>query len=42
MRALSLNGRRQRGIAAVEATLVLPLMLLLMLAIGEFGRALYQ
>ncbi|AEY01552.1 TadE family protein [Oceanimonas sp. GK1] len=33
---------KQKGLAAVEATLVLPLMLLLMLAIGEFGRALYQ
>lgn len=43
MRALSLkNSRKQRGLAAVEATLVLPLILLLMLAIGEFGRALYQ
>lgn len=33
---------RQRGLAAVEATLVMPLMLLLLLAIGEFGRMLYQ
>lgn len=32
----------QRGLAAVEATLVLPIMLLLLLAIGEFGRVLYQ
>lgn len=32
----------QRGIAIVEATIVLPLLLLLMLAIGEFGRMLYQ
>lgn len=32
----------QKGIAAVEATIVLPLILLLMLAAGEFGRALYQ
>ena len=33
---------RQKGLAAVEATLVLPIMLLLLLAIGEFGRVLYQ
>lgn len=34
--------RHQNGLAVVEATLVLPLLLLLMLAIGEFGRLLYQ
>lgn len=33
---------RQRGLAAVEATIVMPLLLLMMLAIAEFGRALYQ
>ncbi|OIN06662.1 hypothetical protein BFR47_04610 [Oceanisphaera psychrotolerans] len=33
---------RQRGLAAVEATIVLPIMLLLMLTIGEFGRLLYE
>ncbi|ATG73443.1 hypothetical protein AN401_05830 [Zobellella denitrificans] len=33
---------RQKGLAAVEATLVLPIMLLLLLAIGEFGRMLYE
>ncbi|WP_375057911.1 TadE family protein [Zobellella sp. DQSA1] len=33
---------RQRGLAAVEATIVMPIMLLLVLAIGEFGRMLYQ
>lgn len=32
----------QRGIAIVEATIVLPILLLLLLAIGEFGRMLYQ
>ncbi|MCG6575555.1 pilus assembly protein [Pseudomonas sp. AF32] len=32
----------QRGVALVEFTLVLPLMLLLLLAFGEFGRMLYQ
>lgn len=36
------KSNRQKGLAAVEATIVLPLILLLMLAIGEFGRALYQ
>ncbi|MFP2769948.1 TadE/TadG family type IV pilus assembly protein [Oceanisphaera sp. KMM 10153] len=32
----------QQGIAIVEATIVLPLVLLLMLSIGEFGRMIYQ
>ncbi|GAA3722573.1 hypothetical protein GCM10022421_34170 [Oceanisphaera sediminis] len=34
--------RHQQGLAAVEATIVLPIILLMMLAIGEFGRMLYQ
>ncbi|MBR9885635.1 MAG: pilus assembly protein [Oceanospirillales bacterium] len=34
--------QRQRGIAAVEMTLVLPVLLLLMLATAEVGRMLYQ
>lgn len=34
--------KKQEGLAAVEATIVLPLLLLLLLAIGEFGRMLYQ
>ncbi|MBV1786952.1 pilus assembly protein [Marinobacterium sp. D7] len=34
--------RRQRGLAAVEMTLVLPVLLLLMLATAEIGRMLYQ
>jgi Flp pilus assembly protein TadG len=33
---------RQRGLAVVEATITLPLMILLILAIAEFGRGLYQ
>jgi Flp pilus assembly protein TadG len=32
----------QRGMALVEFTIVLPLMLLLLLALGEFGRMLFQ
>ncbi|WP_434703357.1 pilus assembly protein [Pseudomonas sp. Z1-12] len=34
--------RAQQGVALVEFTLVLPLLLLLLLAFGEFGRMLYQ
>jgi Flp pilus assembly protein TadG len=34
--------QRQQGLAMVEFTLVLPVLLLLMLAFGEFGRMLYQ
>ncbi len=33
---------RQKGIAALEFTLILPVMLLLIYATGEFGRLLYQ
>lgn len=33
---------KQRGLAAVELTLVLPLLLLLLLATAEIGRMLYQ
>jgi len=33
---------RQQGVAIVEFTLVLPVLLLLLLAFGEFGRMLYQ
>jgi Flp pilus assembly protein TadG len=32
----------QQGVALVEFTLVLPLLLLLLLSLGEFGRMLYQ
>ncbi|MPQ65930.1 MULTISPECIES: TadE/TadG family type IV pilus assembly protein [Pseudomonas] len=34
--------RGQQGVALVEFTLVLPLLLLLLLALGEFGRMLFQ
>ncbi|WP_448724961.1 TadE/TadG family type IV pilus assembly protein [Pseudomonas farris] len=34
--------QRQQGLALVEFTLVLPILLLLVLAFGEFGRMLYQ
>ena len=43
-----MNGRahkslsRQRGLAAVELTLVMPLLLFLLLATAEIGRMLYQ
>ena len=33
---------RQRGIAVIELTIVLPLLLLIFLGTAEFGRALYQ
>jgi hypothetical protein len=43
MRLHGLKSRqRQQGLAMVEFTLVLPVLLLLMLAFGEFGRMLYQ
>jgi Flp pilus assembly protein TadG len=35
-------GRRERGIAVVEFTILLPVMLLLLMAIGELGRAFLQ
>ena len=34
--------QHQQGLAIVEFTLVLPVLLLLLLAFGEFGRMLYQ
>ncbi|WP_017905924.1 TadE/TadG family type IV pilus assembly protein [Pseudomonas asplenii] len=34
--------RDQQGLALIEFTLVLPLLLLLLLALGEFGRMLFQ
>ncbi|WP_260963302.1 TadE/TadG family type IV pilus assembly protein [Pseudomonas citri] len=34
--------KSQRGVALVEFTLVAPVLLLLLLAFGEFGRMLYQ
>ncbi|MNF49739.1 TadE-like protein [compost metagenome] len=36
------RAQNQQGLALVEFTLVLPLLLLLLLALGEFGRMLYQ
>ena len=36
------TGLRQRGIAAVELAIVLPLLLALMLATAELGRAFFQ
>lgn len=43
MKKLTLGvGNRQKGLAVVEATIVLPILLLLLLAIGEFGRVIYQ
>jgi hypothetical protein len=42
MKTLASSARQQRGLAAVEATIVMPIMLLLLLSIGEFGRMLYQ
>ncbi|WP_207062074.1 TadE/TadG family type IV pilus assembly protein [Motiliproteus sp. SC1-56] len=38
----SVTAKRQQGIAVVEMTLVLPLLLLLVLAVAELGRVLYQ
>lgn len=35
-------GQAQSGVAMVEFAITLPLLLLLLLAIGEFGRMLYQ
>lgn len=34
--------KRQRGLAAVEMTLVMPVLLLLLLATAEIGRMMYQ
>lgn len=36
------SGQAQRGVAMVEFAITLPLLLLLLLAIGEFGRMLYH
>lgn len=36
------TGQAQRGVAMVEFAITLPLLLLLLLAIGEFGRMLYH
>lgn len=43
MQGCSLNPRRsQQGVAMVEFTIALPLLLFLLLAIAEFGRMLYH
>lgn len=43
MERLALKGARvQRGMAMVEFTITLPLLLLLLFAIAEFGRLLFQ
>ena len=36
------NSHRQRGLAIVEMVIVLPVILLLMLMVAEFGRVFYQ
>ncbi|MCE5992772.1 pilus assembly protein [Pseudomonas sp. KCA11] len=36
------RAQRQQGVAIVEFTITLPLLLLTLLAFGEFGRMLYQ
>jgi len=36
------GARRERGIAVVEFTILLPVMLLLLMAVGELGRAFLQ
>ncbi|MGH8437797.1 MAG: TadE/TadG family type IV pilus assembly protein [Pseudomonas sp.] len=36
------RAQRQQGVAMVEFTIALPLLLLALLAFGEFGRMLYQ
>ena len=38
----SMNARHDRGVAAVEMAIALPLLLLLMLAVAEFGRLISQ
>ena len=36
------RAQRQQGVAIVEFTITVPLLLLALLAFGEFGRMLYQ
>ncbi len=40
--SLAFGKRRERGLAAVEFAIILPVVLLIMLATAEFGRAYYQ
>lgn len=42
MHSLTNTRMRQRGLAMVEFAIALPLLLLLLLAVGEMGRLLYQ
>lgn len=35
-------GHRQHGLAIVEAAIILPLLLMVMLAVGELGRVFYE
>ena len=37
-----MNARKNRGLAAVELALLVPIFLVLMMGVGEFGHALYQ
>lgn len=39
--SIRIGAARQSGLAIVELTIVLPILLFLMLAVAEFGRALY-
>jgi hypothetical protein len=40
-KALNSTGRRQRGVAAVELALVIPVLVLLSLGVAELGRLIY-
>ncbi len=42
MGGVSLNRIKQRGVAAVEFTIMLPMLLLMVFVTAELGRALYQ
>lgn len=42
MSRLLINRKRQRGVAAIEFAIVVPLCLFLLLAVSEFGRAIWQ
>lgn len=42
MRAIGRSAKRQRGVAAVEFAITLPLLLFMMLATVEVGRVLFQ
>lgn len=42
MSSAKLERQQQKGVAMVEFAIALPLLLLLLLGIGEFGRMLFQ